>query len=208
MTRLWAGASEKALKTTMRGDVLLARGEAVGARAAYEEATAQSPQIVSAQLNLAVLLDSTNQVDAAIERYRRTLASQPTNVTALNNLAYRLAIDKKSPAEALPLAQQAIKLDQSSTVADTLAWIQHLLGDPAAVRTMAAALRSAPNNADIRLHAAVIYAAAGARAVAEDQLKAALTLNPSLENSLEVKQVREQLQKRSTQESPSGPPRR
>jgi uncharacterized protein (TIGR03790 family) len=193
MTRSWAGASEKALKTTMRGDVLLVRGDSAGARAAYEEATAQSPQIASAQLNLAVLLDSANQVDAAIERYRRTLASQPTNVTALNNLAYRLATDKKSPAEALPLAQQAIKLDQSPTVVDTLAWIQHLLGDSAAVRTMATALRGGPNNADIRLHAAIIYAAAGARGVAEDQLKAALKLRPALEASAEVRQLREQL---------------
>lgn len=193
MTLKWAGSTEKALKLSMRGDVLLARGEIAAARTAFEEATAQSPQIASAQLALGVLFDSSNQVDAAIARYRQTLTYQPTNATALNNLAYRLAIDKKSPAEALPLAQQALKVDQSSTVIDTLAWIQHLLGDPAAVRTMAAALQSSPNNADIRLHAAIIYAAAGARAVAEDQLKAALKLKPSLETSAEVKQLREQL---------------
>jgi uncharacterized protein (TIGR03790 family) len=195
LTRRWSAASESALKLTMKGDVLLGRGDVAAARAAYEEATAQSPQIAPAQFALGVFLDSTNQVDAAIERYRQVLTYQPTNATALNNLAYRLAVDKKSPAEALPLAQQAVRLDQSATVLDTLAWIQHLLGDAAAVRTMAAALQRSPNDADIRLHAAIIYAASGARAVAEDQLKEAIRLKPSLESSSEVKEVRQQLQK-------------
>jgi uncharacterized protein (TIGR03790 family) len=205
LTRTWSAASEKALKLTMKGDVMLGRGEMAAARTAFEEATAQSPQIAPAQLALAVFLDSSNQVDAAIERYRQTLTYQPTNATALNNLAYRLAVDKKSPAEALPLAQQAVKIDQAPTVLDTLAWIQHLLGDAGAVRTMAAALQGAPNNADIRLHAAIIYAASGARAVAEDQLKEAIKLKPSLESSPEVREVRQQLQKLGAPQSPANP---
>ena len=193
MTKMWPKASERSLKLAIRGDVLLMRGEAGAAKAAYEEATAQSPTIVPAQLALAVLLDSTNQGDLAMERYRLVLASQPDNVTALNNLAYRLATEKKQPTEALPLARRAAKLDQSPTVLDTLAWVQHLLKDPEAVRTMAAALKGDPNNADIRLHAAIIYAGSGAKAVAEDQLKAALKLRPSLESSREVKELRERL---------------
>jgi hypothetical protein len=45
------------------------------------------------------------------------------------------------------------------------------------------------------MHAAIIYAAAGARAVAQIELNEAIKINPALENSPEVKQVREQLEK-------------
>jgi len=191
----WTGASERAVKAAIRGDVLLGRGDRVGARAAFEAATAQAPQIVSAQVQLAVLMDQAGQVDAAIERYRRVIASDPRNVQALNNLAYRLAVDKKALAEALRLAQQAASLAPNEpTVLDTLAWVQHLMGDHAgAVKTMAVALRGAPANGDIRLHAAAIYMSSGAKAVAEDQLRTALRLNPSLEHSDEVRRLRQQL---------------
>jgi len=193
----WTGASERAVKGALRGEALLGRGDRAAARTALEEATAQAPQIASAQLLLAVMFDVAGQTDAAIERYWRVIAYEPNNAQALNNLAYRLAVDKKSPAEALPLAKKAVSLSPGdSTIVDTLAWVQHLLGDPAAVKTMAAALRGAgSDNADVRLHAAIIYAASGARAVAEDQLRAALKLRPALEGSPEVKQLRQQLEK-------------
>ena len=45
----------------------------------------------------------------------------------------------------------------------------------------------------IRLHAAIVFAAQGVRAVAENELAAALKLNPALETSDEVKQVRAKL---------------
>jgi hypothetical protein len=59
---------------------------------------------------------------------------------------------------------------------------------------MAGVLRALPNDADVRLHAAFIYAASGARAVAENQLREALKLNPALEKSDEVKALRAQLE--------------
>jgi Flp pilus assembly protein TadD len=84
-------------------------------------------------------------------------------------------------------------------VIDTLAWIEYLLGQhAAAVKTMAAALRGAPASAEIRLHAAIIYAANGARAVAEDQLKEALRLQPSLEDRPDVRDLRQRLAKLAT----------
>jgi uncharacterized protein (TIGR03790 family) len=193
----FSGASPAAVALAIRGDLLAMRGDRVAARTAYEEATAQSPQIASAQLQLALMADQASQTDAAVERYRRVLAVEPRNVLALNNLAYRLATDAKKPAEALPLAVEAAKLaPQDPTILDTLAWTQYLLGDhAAAVKTMAGALKASPNNVEIRLHAAAIYAASGAKAVAEDQLQLALKLKPSLEGSAEVRQLRQQIEK-------------
>ena len=192
------GVPERAVALSIRGDALEMRGDRAGARAAWEQATALAPQIASAQFQLALVHDQAGQTDLAIERYRATLASQPGNWVALNNLAYKLAVDRKAPAEALPLATQAVKLAPpgNPTVLDTLAWVQHLSGDHAtAAKTMAAVLKSAPNHPEIRLHAATIYAASGALAVAEDNLKEALRLNPALEQTPAVKQLRQQLEK-------------
>jgi tetratricopeptide (TPR) repeat protein len=190
------GVPERAVALSIRGDTLAARDRA-GAQAAWEQATALAPQIASAQFQLALIYDQAGQTDLAIERYRATLASQPANSVALNNLAYKLAVDRKAPAEALPLATQAAKLAPgNATILDTLAWVQYLSGDYAsATKTMAAVLKSVPNHPEIRLHAATIYAASGARAVAEDNLREALRLNPALENTPVVKQLRQQLEK-------------
>jgi cellulose synthase operon protein C len=133
----------------------------------------------------------------AIERYRRIVDAQPGSVVALNNLAYRLATVGKNPKDALPFATAAAKLaPQDPAILDTLAWTQHLLGDnEAAVKTTAQALKFAPNHPEIRLHAAIIYAAAGARAVAEDNLRIALKLNPGLADSPDVAALRATLEK-------------
>jgi uncharacterized protein (TIGR03790 family) len=194
---VYPGAAPAAAAAAIRGDVLLSRGERPGARAAYEQATKQSPQIASAQLQLAMLLEQAGQTESAIDRYRRAVAADPRNALALNNLAYTLATSGKQPGEALAFAEQAVKLaPQDPGVLDTLAWIQHLLGDnAAAVKTMAAVLKAAPNNAEIRLHASTIYAASGAKAVAEDQLQLALKLKPSLDGTAEVRQLRQQIDK-------------
>jgi hypothetical protein len=55
---------------------------------------------------------------------------QPTNVIALNNLAYALAVRHNAPAEALPLEKRAFGLaPRSALVLDTLGWVEHLLGN-------------------------------------------------------------------------------
>ena len=190
------GAPEKALALGVRGEALLARGDRAGARPALEQATALAPQIAGAQLQLARMLEEAGEADAAIERYRRVLASQPRSVAALNNLAYRLALERKNLPEALTHATAAVKLaPRDANVLDTLAWVQHVMGNnAAAVRSIAAALVGGAGSAEIRLHAAIINAAAGAKAVAQDNLNQALKLQPALESRAEVKQLRQQLE--------------
>jgi uncharacterized protein (TIGR03790 family) len=194
------GASERAATLAVRGEALMVRGDDEGARAAFEEATRLSPQIAMAQEQLGMLYEVAGEIDAAIERFRRVIEFDPKNVIALNNLAYRLAVTRNAPAEALPLATRAAELaPQSVAVLDTLAWVQYLLGQHAtAVKTMATVVRAAPQSAEIRLHAAIIYAANGARAVAEDQLGAALELDPSLEGTPQVTELRQRLERLAT----------
>jgi uncharacterized protein (TIGR03790 family) len=186
-----------ALALGIRGETLAGRADMAGARAAYEEATQLAPGFAGGHFQLAMLYELEQNREAAAERYEKVIALQPRNAVALNNLAYIMAVYQKRPAEALPLARRALAAaPQSAVILDTLAWVQHLLGDNAnALKMLAAAAKGAPNNADVRLHTAIVTAATGARAAAEFELAEALRLKPELENSDEVKQLRLQLEK-------------
>ena len=189
------GVSDRAVQLTAKADALSAKGDKAGVRAALEEATRVAPNAAFAQLQLALVYQQEKNLDAAIERYRRVIDVQPRNSVALNNLAFLLVVEKNAPKEALPLAQRAVEVTpQNPATLDTLAWIEYLTGDVmSASKRIALAVRGAPNLPDIRMHAATIYAAAGARAVAETELREALRLQPALENSPAVKQVRDKL---------------
>ncbi len=70
--------------------------------------------------------------ELAAERYRKVIALQPTHATALNNLAYDMAVREKKPAEALPMARKALALaPDNATILDTVGWIEFLLGNNA-----------------------------------------------------------------------------
>jgi Tfp pilus assembly protein PilF len=189
------GTTEQAARMAIRGEVLLSRGDLAAARQILERTTTLAPQLVSAQLQLALIYQQQREYQQAIERYRRVIAAQPNSVQALNNLAYLLGTEAKNPKDALQFAVAAAKLaPRDPVILDTLAWTQHLLGDTkAAVQTMGSILKLAPNRAEIRLHAAIIYAAAGARAVAEDNLNAALSLDKTLAQRPDVQALRQRL---------------
>ena len=66
--------------------------------------------------------------------------------------------------------------------------------DLAASKLLAELVRANPLlSPEIRLHAAVVFAAIGQRSAAQTQLALALKLNPSLKGSEEAKQVQSRL---------------
>jgi len=123
----------------------------------------------------------------------------PNEPIALNNLAYALAVRKGQAAEAIGYAERAHTITRgNATIADTLAWIQHLLGrDREAAPLLAGAVKALPGNAEVRLHAAVVYAAIGMLEPAAKELQEALRLDPALAKSDEVKALEGKL--RATQ---------
>ena len=181
----------------VRGQGLLARGDTAAARSAFEQAVKLTPQFVAGWLQIAALDEQGGQYDRATIAYRRVLAAQPNNVVALNNLAYAMAVRQGMPADALPFAQRAAALaPNDAQIADTLGWVYHLSGDDKmAAQVLGPVARLGLNQPEIRLHAAVVFAAVGAHAVAQRELEAALRLKPELEDSEEVRQVRAQLEK-------------
>ena len=52
--------------------------------------------------------------------------SSPQEPVSLNNLAYALAVHKKAPAEALPIAQQAYEASEGAAVERRHAWLDLL----------------------------------------------------------------------------------
>lgn len=178
-----AGVNADAVKAMLRYEGLDARGDAAGARKALEEAVSLDKAMAGPRLALAGLDEQAGNHDAAIARYREVLDANGNNVIALNNLAFALAVHESAPADALPLAERAYTLSRGdATVADTVAWVHHLLGNrQQAARYMGEALRGAGENGEVRLHAAAILAAAGDVEGARRELAKALELDPTVE---------------------------
>ena len=193
MTR---GTTPEAAKAVMRAEARSARGDRPGAAKALEEATALDPRHVSAQLLLANEYETRQAHDKAIERYRAVLAISPDNIVALNNLAYALAVRTGNAADALGFAQRAMGLSggRSPEIADTLAWVQHLLGrDQEAADILARIVKANPERAPFRMHAAAVLAALGRFDEAAVELREAVRLDPALEHGDEAKAIRAKL---------------
>jgi Tfp pilus assembly protein PilF len=169
-----------------------ARGDPAGTRQALEQATALAPTLAGAQLQLALLYDQAKEYERAAERYRVLLEAYPDNAVVLNNLAYVLAERLNAPAEAKPLAERASALaPDDPNVIDTRAWIEHLLGNHGdAAKLIAKAAAAAPGNAELRLHAAFIYAAMKNGPAAAEELEAALKIDPDLARRDDVRELR------------------
>jgi uncharacterized protein (TIGR03790 family) len=186
---------EAALPLVARFRTLVDRDDRPGGKRALEEALARAPANVSIMLALAQLEEQMGDDDSALPRYRRVIELQPTNVVALNNLAYALAVRYNAAGEAQSLARRAASFaPRSGSVLDTLAWVEHLLGnDSVAAAMFEQAARLEPGQAELRLHAAVVYAAIGKNDRAETELKEALRLDPALESRGELQHVRERI---------------
>ena len=129
-----------------------------------------------------------------MERYQRVLVATPNSPTALNNLAYILA-RKGQARDALPLAERAYTLSKKDPrVADTLGWIQHLLGSHGTATTLLKeAAAGVPDNAEVRFHLAAALGAAGDLKAARNELDAALRINPKLAERADVAALRARL---------------
>jgi len=198
--KLGGGAAKRdALTAYMRFESRTSRGNAAGARQALEEAGAADARFTPAHILLGMHLQQEGAIDRAIEEYRGILAYAPNQVMSLNNLAYILAVNRRAPQEALPLAERAVAISKGEpNILDTLGWIQHLLGkDDDAARSLRMAVSAAPDNVELRWHAAVVFASLEDVAKATSELAAALKIDPKLPDREEdVRKLQESLSAR------------
>jgi Tfp pilus assembly protein PilF len=186
---------QEALDAFLAADAREIVGDLAGARLALEQTTALAPKAVAAQLRLAMVYGRLQEYRKAVERYQIVIEAQPQNPMALNNLAYALGVHLKTPEQALPFARRALAVaPESPVVLDTVGWIEHLSGNTAtAAKLLTDASRRNPDNAEIRLHAAIVSAAAGSPAEGEAHLKEALRLDPSLAKRQDVVSLQRKL---------------
>jgi uncharacterized protein (TIGR03790 family) len=184
-----------ALAPVVRAQTLLESDDKSGAARALAEATTLAPRVPSWLLAISSLQEQAGDYSAAVATDRAVLNVQPNNVVALNNLAFALAVHLGKPAEAQPIAKRAAALaPRVGTVLDTLAWTEHLLGnEEAASKLLGDAIRLDPKEPEIRLHAAIVYAATGLLEQSRVELQEALRLDAQLASSDEVKQLQSRL---------------
>jgi uncharacterized protein (TIGR03790 family) len=194
---VFAVDSEAQALLGVRAQARLAKGDRAGAKTDYAELVKASPASLQGQLRLADLLNADREYDAALEHYRAALRIEPNNILALNNAAYILGVQKHSLDEAKAYADQANRLaPRDPNIADTAGWVAYLAGEyQRASRLLAQAVAGIPGNAEIRLHAAFAYQAAGARAAALNELQNALKLNPKIADREEVRELQRKLGK-------------
>ena len=190
-----SGVHPDTIKLMLRAQSRLLKQDQAGARQALEEAIARDDRLPEPNLLLATLYEANQEYDKAIERYRRLQVLVPDNALVLNNLAYALAVRKNNVQEALPLAEKAYSLAKGApNIADTLGWIYHLAGqNDKAAKLLEEAARSAPQNAEMHLHFAIVSQETGNKLAAEVSLQRALEIDPKLAQREEVKQLQMKL---------------
>ena len=183
-------------KLLLKAEVRQRLGDNRVARELLEEAILAQPKLTVAHLRLAGVYEELGEHDLAIERYRSVLALMPDEPISLNNLAHALAVHKSAPGEALSLAQRAYSLSggQDASIADTLGWIQYLLGNHAdAEKLLVSAAAMAPDMAEIHFHLARVYATQHRHEPAVAALDKSIQLNPALADRDDVKELRAEL---------------
>lgn len=132
---------------------------------------AKHPDDASMRLLLAQYYMGHAQNAPAATQYEQVLKSYPTNVDALNNLAW-IYTEQHNP-KALALAEQAYKLAPGPPgVADTYAWALIADNQPkTALPLLVNAAKAAPNVPTIQYHLAVAQARTGDRASARTTLE-------------------------------------
>jgi uncharacterized protein (TIGR03790 family) len=170
-------------------------GDTAGALKSLETAVIADATFTTARMELAAMQEEAGQLDRASANYHAIVDREANNAIALNNLAMLLADRLGKPQEALPFAERAAaKMDTDTSILDTLAWTQHLVGaDRLAAVTMNKVRRLGAADPQILWHAAIILAATGDTFQAGALLKATLEADPSLAERPETKKLQEQL---------------
>lgn len=186
-----------ALKLVLKSQAREARDDRAGARQALEEAVARDDSVTVAWHRLGIFYDTAKEPAKAASAYRKAIAGDPQDWVSLNNLAFLIAVSDGKPADALGLAEKALQLSGGSLmVADTVGWIKHLMGDDAgAIKLLVPASKGLRSNADVQLHAAVVYAAVGRIDDAAAALKAAEAADPAVKNRTEYREVQQKIVK-------------
>ena len=145
---------------------------------------------IAARSMLAAAEDMRGNRVPAMDAYKKVLELQPSNIAALNNLAYDLAEYANQPDEALKYAQKAAELaPDAPAVADTLGWAFYRKGlYTLALPHLQRAADKEPT-ARRKCHVAMAYLQMGDQERGQNNLAAALKLDPNIPESRTAQQI-------------------
>jgi len=175
----------------------------------YDEAIAilrkgiqEQPDVVSLQMALASILEQKGDYESAISEYTSILDKRPGDLIASNNLA-SLLLDHRSDLPSLERAQAIAAVLRNSQVPqfkDTLGWAKYHQGDyDGSVSLLEQAVAALPNQAAVRYHLGMSYAAVGRPEAASDELRKAIQLAPRGPLAEEIRAAVEKLRLQSPQ---------
>ncbi len=151
--------------------------------AEYRKVTEQRPDDATTHTLIGMIENGRNNLDAAIENYRRALSIDANNAIAANNLAALFADSGKGNLdEAVQLAQGVVqKYPDEPGFADTLGWVYYKKElYPAAVEQLRKAVDKSvarkSDNALYRFHLGMALAGKGDKGPAREHLQTALRL--------------------------------
>ena len=108
----------------------------------------------SVYASLAYISWEQNDINKCVEFYKKSLESDPENITALNGMGYVLACENKDLTKALGYCKKALDNSPDNPACmDSLGWVYFKLGLFAeAGKYLRAAERKIPDNQEIRSH--------------------------------------------------------
>ena len=172
--------------------------------AEYTKIVEKRPDNASAYTLIGMLEMNRQNIDAAIDNYRKALARDENAVFAANNLAWLYAeYNKGNMDEAVRLAQGAVQANPGvPSFADTLGWVYYKKGlygaaaeqlkKAVSVDEQAARQSNASPSPTYRYHLGVALAAKGDKAGARRELETALRLGEKA-NFAEVNEAKKTL---------------
>ncbi|MEN6602677.1 MAG: tetratricopeptide repeat protein [Bryobacteraceae bacterium] len=150
-----------------------------------------APDQPSPKLLLAMQLDEQGQRPEARQLYEQLLKMQPSNVIALNNLAYIMAESGTELDQALTLAQRAKQAKpEEVNVADTLGWIyiKKNLSDNA-IDIYKDLVRREPQRSTFHYHLGMALFQKGDRTQAKQALLTALRNKPAKDEEAKIREL-------------------
>lgn len=174
----------------MRVDESLARGDTGQAKDVARSLSMQGDE-VHAALALAFVHQSERDLAQAKKEYDRALEADPTNLTALANLACVLADEGKQCARAVELAEQAYEREPANVrFADVYGWMQVRFGsDAKGIKMLRDLAAQHPNDSLVRMHLGMAYLGMGNYRKAKVELRAVVALNADAADAAKARTI-------------------
>src|SRR5581483_9002815 len=148
----------------------------------FRQGIQQRPDLIELQMGLASALERKGDYESAISQYGSILDRYPGDLIASNNMASLLLDYRRDSPSSMQKAQAITTVLRNSQVPqfkDTLGWVKYQQGDySGAVSLCEEAVAALPDQAAVRYHLGMAYAALGRPEKASEQLNKALELAP------------------------------